>query len=224
MPYCQSSRASTPDGASLCDGRQVQIDEPGMNPFAVGVPCDDSDSSLYADPDAPPARDFFGAIGACFHKYADFRGRASRSEFWHWALFCVLTVATTGWLGYRYFSEAWTSLAIAVLVFLLFVPTLAVFTRRLRDANRITASIACFMLSGVPFITLLIANDTLRAHEEAAYDYFVYIQIAAISLWFVLLTFPLVFAAAPSSRIYRIPVVEQSDELKNEPGGEGDEL
>lgn len=224
MPYCQSSRASTPDGASLCDERRTGNDEPIGNPFAIGVPCDDSDSDRYADPDAPPARGFFSAIGACFHKYADFRGRSSRSEFWYWALFCVLTVATTGWLGYRYFSEAWTSLAIAVLVFLLFVPTLAVFTRRLRDANRITASIACFMLSGVPFITLLIANDTLRAHGEAAYDYFVYIQIAAISLWFVLLTFPLVFAAAPTSRIYRTWVVEQGDELKNEPGGEGDEL
>ena len=224
MPYCQSSRASTPDGASLCDERRTGNDEPIGNPFAIGVPCDDSDSDRYADPDAPPARGFFSAIGACFHKYADFRGRSSRSEFWYWALFCALSSALTVWLGRRYLFEFWATLAIGVLVFIESIPTLAVFTRRLRDANRITASIACFMLSGVPFLTLLIANDTLRAHEEAAYDYFVYIQIAAISLWFVLLTFPLVFAAAPTSRIYRIPVVEQSDELKNEPGGEGDAL
>ena len=32
-------------------------------------------------------RGFFEAIGICFSKYATFKGRAPRSEYWWWVLF-----------------------------------------------------------------------------------------------------------------------------------------
>jgi uncharacterized membrane protein YhaH (DUF805 family) len=37
-----------------------------------------------------PARSFGEAISVCFNKYATFSGRASRSEFWYFVLFCFL--------------------------------------------------------------------------------------------------------------------------------------
>jgi uncharacterized membrane protein YhaH (DUF805 family) len=36
---------------------------------------------------APKSVDFIGAIKGAFSKYATFKGRASRSEFWYYALF-----------------------------------------------------------------------------------------------------------------------------------------
>ena len=36
--------------------------------------------------------DFQTSIKICFNKYAVFSGRASRSEFWWFALFCLIVV------------------------------------------------------------------------------------------------------------------------------------
>ena len=38
----------------------------------------------------PPSRTFGEAIKICFEKYADFNGRASRSEYWFFSLFFIL--------------------------------------------------------------------------------------------------------------------------------------
>ena len=65
---------------------------------------------------------FGDAIKICFNKFADFEGRARRSEFWWWYLFTVLV----GWIPYI----GW----LASLVFL--IPTLAVGARRLHDTGR----------------------------------------------------------------------------------------
>ena len=65
---------------------------------------------------------FGGAIRACFNKYATFRGRANRSEYWYFYLFtficCIVPI-----LGY-----------IAALVVL--IPNLAVCVRRLHDIGK----------------------------------------------------------------------------------------
>ena len=65
---------------------------------------------------------FGDAIKICFNKFAEFEGRARRSEFWWWYLFTVLV----GWIPYI----GW----LASLVFL--IPTLAVGARRLHDTGR----------------------------------------------------------------------------------------
>lgn len=60
-------------------------------------------------------------------KYADFNGRASRSEYWWFALAIVI-----GTIVLAYFSETLSALfQLAVLV-----PSLAVGARRLHDTNR----------------------------------------------------------------------------------------
>ena len=71
---------------------------------------------------------FSDAIGACFHKYADFSGRATRSEFWYFVLFCFLTqLGITIILGEE----------LAGLFYLgLICPLLAVSWRRMHDIGR----------------------------------------------------------------------------------------
>ena len=70
---------------------------------------------------------FVESIKTCFSKYADFSGRATRSEFWWWALFAALVSAATGIV-----SEMLSGLfSLAILL-----PYLAVGARRLHDTNR----------------------------------------------------------------------------------------
>ena len=42
---------------------------------------------------------FFESIQTCFSKYAEFNGRASRSEFWWWVLFVFLASAAASIIG-----------------------------------------------------------------------------------------------------------------------------
>lgn len=70
---------------------------------------------------------FFESIRICLIKYADFHGRASRSEFWWFALF--VTLVTT---ALAYFGEAPASAFLIVML----LPLLAAGARRLRDSGK----------------------------------------------------------------------------------------
>jgi len=70
---------------------------------------------------------FYEAIASCFSKYADFNGRATRSEYWWFFLF--ITLASCG------------AVIIDTTLYYLFsigtlLPLLAVGARRLHDTNR----------------------------------------------------------------------------------------
>jgi uncharacterized membrane protein YhaH (DUF805 family) len=70
---------------------------------------------------------FNESIQICFKKYAEFGGRASKSEFWWWSLFVLLIS-----MGARIISDDAASL-----VFLgTLLPYLAVSSRRLHDIGR----------------------------------------------------------------------------------------
>lgn len=83
------------------------------------------------------------AIKSVFSKYARFSGRATRSEYWYFALFNLLITAGLLLLGSLLAngggSMADTSLVAAFLLFIwwaaIFIPTLAVTIRRLHDAG-----------------------------------------------------------------------------------------
>ena len=103
----------------------------------------------------PPALDmphygigFIDAIKRGFKKYATFSGRASRSEYWWWALFtsivCVVLLVpayvlgiTTSPDGGRTPGAAAIPLIILMIIFSLaiIVPNLALTVRRLHDAG-----------------------------------------------------------------------------------------
>lgn len=71
--------------------------------------------------------DFQTAIKTCFSKYADFKGRASRPEFWWFALFMFLASAGLSLIN-QHLQQLFS---LAVLL-----PSLAVGARRLHDTNR----------------------------------------------------------------------------------------
>lgn len=84
---------------------------------------------------------FSEAVKSCFSKFADFTGRATRSEFWYFYLFTVLVLMIATIIDVRVFGYNPQDLdsvgplsGIASLVFL--VPILAVSWRRLHDIDK----------------------------------------------------------------------------------------
>jgi len=70
---------------------------------------------------------FTESIQTCFSKYADFNGRASRSEFWWWVLFVILATLAANILNEM----------LGMLISLgTLLPYIAVIARRLHDTNR----------------------------------------------------------------------------------------
>lgn len=70
---------------------------------------------------------FVESIKTCFSKYADFKGRASRSEFWWFMLFNVACYIVTSFIS----DALYLLFALATLL-----PSLAVGARRLHDTDR----------------------------------------------------------------------------------------
>jgi uncharacterized membrane protein YhaH (DUF805 family) len=71
---------------------------------------------------------FTESIQTCFRKYADFKGRASRSEYWWFFLFdSLVSIPAAALLG---------DVAFALFILALLFPTLAVSARRLHDTGR----------------------------------------------------------------------------------------
>ncbi|HJM59041.1 MAG TPA: DUF805 domain-containing protein [SAR86 cluster bacterium] len=89
---------------------------------------------------------FFDAVISAFRKYFDFSGRASRSEFWWFFLFCVLLYLLTISLSVREISQinnmnpqelitqfmmSWFGVAMV----LTFIPSISISVRRFHDIN-----------------------------------------------------------------------------------------
>lgn len=88
---------------------------------------------------------FTGAIRSALSQYATFRGRASRAEFWWFALFVVLGNAVLfvvdGLIvgpvfGYRPFSLEGAQPAESLFTLAVLIPGLAVGARRMHDTGR----------------------------------------------------------------------------------------
>lgn len=77
---------------------------------------------------------FQQAIVTCFARYATFRGRASRAEYWYWILFTALVGIVLAAMDSLAFGDAQGVSNLFQLVTLL--PTLAVGSRRLHDIDR----------------------------------------------------------------------------------------
>lgn len=82
---------------------------------------------------------FSQSVSTVFHKYVDFNGRASRTEYWWFALFEIIVYAALNVLGaifgsdtmpgWVYFLEGAFSLAVLL-------PTIAVSVRRMHDIGK----------------------------------------------------------------------------------------
>ncbi len=75
---------------------------------------------------------FGQAIITCFSKYATFGGRASRSEYWFFALFLIIIAVASGLMEVVAATRGVSEITFLVLL----LPSLAVFVRRLHDVDR----------------------------------------------------------------------------------------
>jgi uncharacterized membrane protein YhaH (DUF805 family) len=87
---------------------------------------------------------FFQAISICFKKYVDFKGRASRPEFWYFYLFEIIVALSLFIINEKL---EW---AFAVSTFL---PYIAVAARRLHDIDK---SGWWYLLGLVPIVGTII--------------------------------------------------------------------
>lgn len=141
--------------------------------------------------DVPLSQPLYGAtfgqaIRRFFAKYADFTGRASRSEFWWWWLFSVLLgivfeilLLTVGYIGGPTTSSGahvvgpigWILLiAYFIWVVAIVVPSLALVWRRLHDANLAGPFFFLGFIPLVGWIILLVFYLMPSKPEGARFD------------------------------------------------------
>lgn len=99
----------------------------------------------------------FAMIGKCFTNYADFTGRARRSEYWYFRLFnlIILLVFFFIFILLGSVKEMRVVLLIIYILYVLatFIPSVAVTVRRLHDTDR---SGWTFLLGFVPVASFVL--------------------------------------------------------------------
>lgn len=78
----------------------------------------------------------FQSAMATLKKYADFKSRASRSEFWYFFFFVIIVQIVVSFLGLLLGGRLGLGALSSLIGLLLFVPQLAVAVRRLHDVGR----------------------------------------------------------------------------------------
>jgi uncharacterized membrane protein YhaH (DUF805 family) len=116
---------------------------------------------------------FSEAIRSGFRKYADFSGRASRREYWWWALFAFLVwlvalvldvIFFPGWIR----SDAYIGLLSGIAGIALFLPNWAVAVRRLHDTDHSGwwSLIALIPIIGaIVLLVFLVSSGTPRVNR-----------------------------------------------------------
>jgi uncharacterized membrane protein YhaH (DUF805 family) len=92
---------------------------------------------------------FADAVKSGFQNYVTFSSRAARSQYWYWALFCILVGIGSVVIDAALFSRSYIRPVNAIAELVLFLPTLAVSIRRLHDLDR---SGWWFLLIFIPLI------------------------------------------------------------------------
>lgn len=97
---------------------------------------------------------FNQSIETCLAKYVTFSGRASRSEFWWFWLFCFVVNGLLTWVDRGLFPDFAGSGIFSTLFALgTFLPSLAVQVRRLHDIDR---SGWWFLIILVPLVGIIV--------------------------------------------------------------------
>lgn len=118
--------------------------------------------------------DFKTAVTTCLKlKFADFNGRARRSEFWYFWLFCfvvsaVLTALLT-LLGNIPIVKTIAAAVTSVVSLILLIPCLAVLFRRLHDTGKSGWWILLGFIPAIGEIILLVLAAIDSKPEENSY-------------------------------------------------------
>ena len=118
------------------------------------------------------------SVQSVLSKYAEFSGRASRSEFWWWYLVCtiyqivafLIVIYLVTWIGgVEGYSEALGNIVMIIVSLPILIPTLAVSVRLLHDINR---SVWWYLLILVPLIgPIVLIIWFIKRGTEAPNDY-----------------------------------------------------
>jgi uncharacterized membrane protein YhaH (DUF805 family) len=92
---------------------------------------------------------FADAVKSGFQNYVTFSSRAARSQYWYWALFCILVGIASVVIDAALFPRSYMRPVNAIAELVLFLPTLALSIRRLHDLDR---SGWWFLLIFIPLI------------------------------------------------------------------------
>lgn len=105
---------------------------------------------------------FLSAIKICFTKYAVFKGRAGRAEFWWFALFnAIVTFPLIALFFYTFLSSDYVVSNFILIIFRIYslgvlLPSLAVTVRRLHDTGKSSWNLLWSLLSIFGFIILIV--------------------------------------------------------------------
>ena len=135
----------------------------------------------------PPNFTFRQAISSCWARYFRFSGISTRSEFWWFSLYTILSLATLTYLyleisGLLYDlavqgSQIWSTLytiwqvIYLAVTCLLIIPLLSAGSRRLHDTNR-TGWLQALLLTGIGIIVLAIlwSKETNLTRSQSRYS------------------------------------------------------
>ena len=98
---------------------------------------------------APSSDSLFGAVKACFSKYATFSGRASRAEYWWFWLFNIIVNTALTLIFFASKMEVAIIYLMFGWMFAALLPSLAVMIRRLHDVGK---SSAPFWMQFIPVV------------------------------------------------------------------------
>ena len=168
---------------------------------------------------------FIDAIRSGFQNYFNFKGRASRSEFWYWVLFTVLIglVASTlesaiwptpafegDWMqNFESIAAQQTPLS-NILTLVLFIPNLSMLARRFHDAGFSAkwlllqlAPIVYGIFAAIGVISILFSNniENLDLSVEELMS-LIFLVLPIFGLFLAVLVVYIVFAFRLSKRFY----------------------
>lgn len=111
---------------------------------------------------------------ACFQKYADFNGRARRSEYWYFTLMNIIIMIPLYILAIIFFLNEMTVLGIAFIglyvIYALgsFIPSLAAIVRRLHDIGKSgwMFCVSFIPLAGPIWLLVLMCTDSQPGDNE----------------------------------------------------------
>lgn len=137
--------------------------------------------------------DFISCVCSAFTQYAQFRGRATRAEFWWFCLFQLLVTQVSQFLislAFVFHSqtsdciELGSVIVISALPFVislaLFLPSLAVTVRRLHDTGRSGSWLLCLILAPLIAGPLFILSLSLVFSESSSEFNPLFILIAIV--------------------------------------------
>ncbi|MFD2174383.1 DUF805 domain-containing protein [Rhodobacter lacus] len=158
-------------------------------PLAGPPPLGNAAPPLHGAPPhhSAPARSFLEAVQVCFQKYATFRGRASRSEYWFFQLFILLGTLLTSLLEGGMGRDGQVISGLFSLA--TFLPSLSAAVRRLHDTNHSGWWIGAFYLSLIPvsLVVGFIAASLTPHGSESAILGVVTVALAVLALAYTIL-------------------------------------